>query len=69
MRRAVLAVCLAAACTHGVGQIAPRTLIRVGLWTLWHDQQATITPINGATMRAGAKLGHSAPRERCSATE
>jgi len=51
MRRAVLTVCLAAACAHGVGQIAPRTLIRVGLWTLWHDREATITPLNGATLR------------------
>ena len=51
MRRAALAVCLALACVPGAGQTGPRTTIRVGLWTLWHDKELTITPLAGATLR------------------
>jgi stage II sporulation protein D len=54
MRRAALAVCLAVACVAGAGQTgqtSPRTTIRVGLWTLWHDRELTITPLPGATLR------------------
>jgi len=51
VRRALLALCLAAAWLAGVGQTAPRTAIRVGLWTLWHDKEVAITPMNGAAIR------------------
>jgi len=50
------AVCLAASCAAGaeqtgqLGQTAPRTAIRVGLWTLWHDKEATITPLPGTSL-------------------
>jgi stage II sporulation protein D len=47
----VLAVCLAAVCAHSPGQTVPRNTIRVGLWTLWHDKQANIAPLAGATLR------------------
>jgi stage II sporulation protein D len=42
---------MAAACVAGAGQTAPRSTIRVGLWTLWHDHDATITPLSGAMLR------------------
>jgi stage II sporulation protein D len=52
MKRALLAVCLALACAHVLAQSAtPRTVIRVGLWTLWHDKQVTIAPLPGAVFR------------------
>jgi stage II sporulation protein D len=61
VRRAVLAVCLAAVAlcltagaATGAGQTkqpAPRTTIRVGLWTLWHDRDLTVTPLSGVTLR------------------
>ena len=61
MRRAVLAVCLAAGALRLAagaatgagqpGQTAPRSTIRVGLWTLWRDQDATVTPMAGSTLR------------------
>ena len=58
MRRAVLAVCLAAGAlclavgaATGAGQTAPRASIRVGLWTLWRDHDATVAPLSGAAIR------------------
>lgn len=39
MRRAALAVCLAVCCAAAQAQTAPRTTIRVGLWTLWRDKK------------------------------
>ena len=54
MRRALLALCLAAACVAGPGQTAPRTTIRVGLWTLWHDKEVAVTPLAGAMVRVCA---------------
>lgn len=51
MRYALLAVCLAAACAHSTAQTAPRNVIRVGVWTLWHDKQVAVTPLAGATLR------------------
>ncbi|MGD0940860.1 MAG: SpoIID/LytB domain-containing protein [Terracidiphilus sp.] len=51
MRRIALALCLAASWAMAQAQTAPRTTIRVGLWTLWHDRDATITPISGATLQ------------------
>jgi len=51
VRRAVLAACLAAAWMVGAGQTAPRATIRVGLWSLWHDKEAVITPLSGAMFR------------------
>jgi stage II sporulation protein D len=50
MRRAALIFCLAMACAVAQAD-APRATIRVGLWTLWHGHDATITPIAGATVR------------------
>jgi stage II sporulation protein D len=54
MRRALLALCLAAAWLAGPGQTAPRTTIHVGLWTLWHDKEVVITPLAGAMVRVCA---------------
>jgi stage II sporulation protein D len=51
MKRAALAVCLALFCAASQAQTAPHTTIRVGLWTLWRDKEATITPVAGATLR------------------
>ena len=48
------ALCLATGAAGGAaqpGQTAPRATIRVGLWTLWRDQDATVTPLAGATFR------------------
>ena len=51
MRRTLAALCLVAACAHLPCQSAPRGTIRVGLWTLWHDRQVSVTPVHGATLR------------------
>jgi len=51
MRRAVLAVCMAVACAATPAQPPARSTIRVGVWTLWRDHYATITPVSGATLR------------------
>ena len=47
------ALCLAAGTGDGAaqpGQTAPRSTIRVGLWTLWRDQDATVTPKAESTL-------------------
>jgi stage II sporulation protein D len=51
MKRVALQFVLSVVCVAVQAQTAPRTTIRVGLWTLWHDHVATITPISGATLR------------------
>jgi len=52
MKRALSGVCLVAFCgLAALGQAAPRSTIRVRLWTLWRDKQAAVTPIAGATLR------------------
>jgi stage II sporulation protein D len=52
MKRGLWGVCLVAFFgAAALGQAAPRSTIRVGLWTLWHDKEAAITPVAGATMR------------------
>jgi stage II sporulation protein D len=51
MKRAALAVCLAVSCAVAQAQTLPRTTIRVGLWTLWRDHDATITSPSNATLR------------------
>ncbi len=53
MRCAVVAFCLAlfAAGAGGQTQAIPRSIIRVGLWTLWHDKAATVTPLSHATVQ------------------
>jgi hypothetical protein len=52
MKRALWGVCLVAFCgLAALGQAAPRSTIRVRLWTLWRDKQAAVTPIAGATLR------------------
>jgi stage II sporulation protein D len=42
---------MAVVCAAAQAQTAPRTTIRVGVWTLWHDRDATITPLAGAMVR------------------
>jgi stage II sporulation protein D len=42
---------LAAALAQAAGQVVPRSTLRVGLWTLWHDRELTLTPLAGATVR------------------
>ena len=54
MRHTLLALLLVIAAATAMGQTAPHTTIRVGLWTLWHDHDASITPLPGATLRLGA---------------
>jgi len=54
IRLAAAVLCLAAASTVGAGQTgqtAPRSTIRVGLWTLWHDKEVSVEPLSGATLR------------------
>jgi stage II sporulation protein D len=51
MRHTALQFLLAVVCVAAQAQTAPRTTIRVGLWTLWHDHDVTISPISGATFR------------------
>ncbi|MGB9408611.1 MAG: SpoIID/LytB domain-containing protein [Terracidiphilus sp.] len=51
MRGKLLALLLLIAAAAAMSQTAPRATIRVGVWTLWHDHDATITPLAGATVR------------------
>ena len=51
MKRAALALCLAASWAMAQAQTAPRTTIRVGVWTLWHDRAVDLAPASGATVR------------------
>ncbi|MGD0801137.1 MAG: SpoIID/LytB domain-containing protein [Terracidiphilus sp.] len=51
MMRVAIAICLAFCCAMAQAQTAPRTTIRVGVWTLWHGTKAAITPLAGATLR------------------
>jgi stage II sporulation protein D len=51
MKRAVLALCFAVFSTAVPAQAAPRSTIRVGLWTLWHDKEVAVTPSVGAALR------------------
>lgn len=51
MRGKLLALLLLIAAAAAMSQSAPRSTIRVGVWTLWHDHDATITPLAGATVR------------------
>lgn len=51
MRRAALQMILAALCVAAQAQRAPRATIRVGVWTLWHDRELSIAPVQGATLR------------------
>ena len=50
MRRARLALILLVAAVTAMGQNAPRSTIRVGLWTLWRDHEMTVTPLSGAAI-------------------
>ena len=54
MRHTLFALLLLIAAATAPGQTAPRTTIRVGLWTLWHDKEVAITPLSGATVRVCA---------------
>jgi stage II sporulation protein D len=51
MKRVPVALCLAFCCAAALAQAAPRSTIRVGLWTLWRDREATITPVSSAAIR------------------
>jgi len=51
MKRAVIAICFVAVCVAASAQTASRATIRVGVWTLWHDHESTITPLAGATLK------------------
>ncbi|MFY9853144.1 MAG: SpoIID/LytB domain-containing protein [Terracidiphilus sp.] len=51
MKRAALAIFLLVLCAAAQAQTAPRSTIRVGVWTLWHDHEAVIMPVSGATLR------------------
>ena len=51
MKRALWGSAIALCGAAALGQAAPRSTIRVGLWTLWRDKQAAVTPIAGATLR------------------
>ncbi len=51
MKRAALVFWLAVVCVAAQAQTAPRSTIRVGLWTLWRDHAANLTPVSGATLR------------------
>ena len=44
-------LCLALGCLPALAQAAPRSTVRVALWTLWHDKEATITPVSSAMYR------------------
>ena len=51
MKRVPFVFCLALLCTAALAQTVPRSTIRVGLWTLWHDKEITVTPVAGAALR------------------
>lgn len=48
MRRSVIFVLLLALCLVTEAQTAPRSTLRVGLWTLWQDKEVTISPYGSA---------------------
>jgi stage II sporulation protein D len=52
MKRLLLLFLVALFCAASQAQTPPRSTIRVGLWTLWHDKEATITPVSGASIRS-----------------
>lgn len=52
MRPILIAIALAIICLLSEAQMPPRSTIRVGLWTLWHDKEVTISPIGSAQLRA-----------------
>ena len=52
MKLALIApLCLALSCVPALAQAAPRSTVRVALWTLWHDKEATITPVSSVMYR------------------
>ena len=51
MKRTALALFLVASCAMTQALAPPRATIRVGVWTLWRDQDATVASISGATIR------------------
>ena len=46
-----LAACLLALCVATQAETVPRSAIRVGVWTLWHDHEAVVTSVSGTTIR------------------
>jgi stage II sporulation protein D len=55
VKRAALALCLTVCCAASQAETAPRSTIRVGVWTLWQDKEITVTPLPGATVRKCAE--------------
>jgi stage II sporulation protein D len=51
MRAIALALSMAAACALAQAEAPPRATIRVGVWTLWHDREVTLTPVSGAMIQ------------------
>jgi stage II sporulation protein D len=56
MRRIMVAVCLTTVCVIMQAQTATRgaaarNVIRVGLWTLWHDKEVSVMPVSAASVR------------------
>jgi stage II sporulation protein D len=53
MKRAAVFVWMAllTASATALENAAPRSTIRVGVWTLWRDKEVTITPVSRATLR------------------
>jgi len=51
MKRVPFVFCLVLFCSAALAQMVPRSTIRVGLWTLWHDKEVAITPVAGASLR------------------
>jgi stage II sporulation protein D len=53
MKRAAVLVLMAllTASATALENAAPRSTIRVEVWTLWRDKEATITPVSRATLR------------------
>jgi stage II sporulation protein D len=51
MKRVLLGLSLAFIGAVALAQTAPRTTIRVGLWTLWRDKEVTVAPVSSASIR------------------
>ena len=51
VRAGLWAAALVLICAGAWGETAPRSTISVGVWTLYHDREAELTPLAGATLR------------------
>ncbi|MGD0097281.1 MAG: SpoIID/LytB domain-containing protein [Terracidiphilus sp.] len=57
MKPAPLAFSLVFFCAAAFCQAAPRSTIRVGIWTLWRDKEVAVTPVSGASIRVCKTCG------------